>query len=126
MVERGAGAILNVGSIAGCQPIPGNATYAATKAFVNSFSEALHAELRGTGVSCTVVTPGPGAHRVRRGRRGPTDLERRAPGFVCEAPRRSRARGRGMGAAGAPSSPGPRQGLATGGRYGPRVGPAAA
>jgi short-subunit dehydrogenase len=59
MVQRGEGAILNLGSVAGFQPIPGNATYAATKAFVNSFSEALHAELAGTGVSCTVVCPGP-------------------------------------------------------------------
>ena len=59
MVGRGTGAILNVGSLAGGQPQPGNATYAATKAFVNSLSEALHAELKGTGVSCTVVTPGP-------------------------------------------------------------------
>jgi short-subunit dehydrogenase len=59
MVERGDGAVLNVGSLAGFQPQPCNATYAATKAFVNSFSEALHTELAGTGVSCTVLTPGP-------------------------------------------------------------------
>ena len=59
MVERGAGAILNVASIAGAQPIPGQATYGATKAFVVSFSEALHAELAGTGVSCTALCPGP-------------------------------------------------------------------
>ena len=59
MVARRSGAILNTGSLAGFQPQPSNATYAATKAFVNSFSEALHAELAGTGVSCTVVCPGP-------------------------------------------------------------------
>lgn len=59
MVERGSGAILNVGSTAGFQPLPGNTTYAATKAFVNSFSEALHSELAGSGVSCTVLCPGP-------------------------------------------------------------------
>jgi len=59
MVRRGTGAILNTGSVAGYQPTPLNATYAATKAFVNSFSEALHAELAGTGVSCTVLAPGP-------------------------------------------------------------------
>ncbi len=59
MVERRSGAVLNVGSTAGFQPLPGNATYAATKAFVVSFSEALHAELEGTGVSCTVLCPGP-------------------------------------------------------------------
>jgi short-subunit dehydrogenase len=59
MVKRASGAVLNVGSLAGFQPQPGNATYAAAKAFVNSFSEALHAELGGTGVSCTVLCPGP-------------------------------------------------------------------
>ena len=59
LVERGEGAILNVGSITAFAPFPNNATYAATKAFVQSFSEALHEELGGTGVSCTVVSPGP-------------------------------------------------------------------
>src|SRR5918911_453847 len=59
MIERRAGAILNVASLAAFQPVPGMATYAATKAFVQSFSEALHAELAGTGVSCTVLAPGP-------------------------------------------------------------------
>jgi short-subunit dehydrogenase len=59
MVERGGGAILNTGSLAGFQPQPCNATYAASKAFVNSFSEALHTELGSTGVSCTVLCPGP-------------------------------------------------------------------
>jgi short-subunit dehydrogenase len=59
MVERGEGAILNVASLAAFQPVPNMATYAATKAFVQSFSEALHAELAGSGVSCTVLSPGP-------------------------------------------------------------------
>lgn len=59
MVERGEGAILNVASLAAFQPLPGLATYSATKAFVQSFSEAFHEELRGTGVSCTVLCPGP-------------------------------------------------------------------
>jgi uncharacterized protein len=59
MVARGAGAVLNVGSILAFAPIPQNASYAATKAFVTSLSEALHTELAGTGVSCTVVSPGP-------------------------------------------------------------------
>lgn len=59
MVRRGQGAILNVASIAGFQPLPGMATYSATKAFVIAFSEALASELRGTGVSCTVLCPGP-------------------------------------------------------------------
>lgn len=59
MIDRGAGAILNVGSIAGFQPLPRQATYSATKAFVNAFSEAVHTDLAGTGVSCTVLCPGP-------------------------------------------------------------------
>jgi len=59
MVERGSGAILNVASTAAFQPIPGFATYGATKAFVTSFSEAVHAELSGTGVSVTSLCPGP-------------------------------------------------------------------
>src|SRR3954447_23403831 len=59
MLERGAGAILNVASIAGFQPIPYQATYGATKAFVLSFSEALHTDLAGTGVSCSALCPGP-------------------------------------------------------------------
>jgi len=59
MVARGDGAILNVASIMAFAPTPHNATYAATKAFTVSFSEALHSELQGTGVSCTTVNPGP-------------------------------------------------------------------
>ncbi len=59
MVEHGAGAILNVASIAAFQPLPGMATYSATKAFAQTFSEAVHQELAGTGVSCTALCPGP-------------------------------------------------------------------
>jgi hypothetical protein len=59
MTERGQGAILNVASIAAFQPLPGLATYSATKAFVQTFSEALSEELRGTGVSSTALCPGP-------------------------------------------------------------------
>jgi short-subunit dehydrogenase len=58
MIERKNGSILNVGSTAGFQPGPYMATYYASKAFVNSLSEALHEELKGTGVSCTVLAPG--------------------------------------------------------------------
>ena len=59
MVERGAGAVLNTASTSAFQPIPGNATYAASKAFVLSFSEALHTEVRGQGVTVTALCPGP-------------------------------------------------------------------
>jgi hypothetical protein len=59
MVGRGFGAVLNVGSTAGMFALPGYAVYAATKAYVNHLSEALYAELAGTGVSVTVLCPGP-------------------------------------------------------------------
>jgi short-subunit dehydrogenase len=59
MVARKRGAILNVSSSAGFLPIPGMAVYAASKAYVNSFSEALRAELRGTGINVTALCPGP-------------------------------------------------------------------
>ncbi|MFZ1178221.1 MAG: SDR family oxidoreductase [Mycobacterium sp.] len=59
MVERGAGAVLNIASIAGFQPVPYMAVYSATKAFVQTFSEAVHEELHGTGVSVTCLCPGP-------------------------------------------------------------------
>ena len=59
MVQRGRGRILNVGSTAGFQPGPLMAVYYATKAFVLSFSEAIATELEGTGVTVTVLCPGP-------------------------------------------------------------------
>jgi short-subunit dehydrogenase len=59
MIERGAGAVLNIASIAGFQPIPYMAVYSATKAFVLTFSEAVQEELHGTGVSVTALCPGP-------------------------------------------------------------------
>lgn len=59
MIERGDGAILNLASTAAFQPGPGMATYFATKAFVLSFSEALHEELVKSGVKVTALCPGP-------------------------------------------------------------------
>ena len=59
MVSRGRGHVLNIGSTAGFQPGPYMATYYATKAYVNSLTEALAYELRGTGVTATVSCPGP-------------------------------------------------------------------
>jgi len=59
MIEKHRGAILNVSSSAGFLPIPLSAVYAATKAYVTSFSEALRAELYGTGVSVCALCPGP-------------------------------------------------------------------
>ena len=59
MIERGHGRILNVASTAAFQPGPGMAVYFATKAYVLSFSEALHAEVRDRGVTVTTLCPGP-------------------------------------------------------------------
>ncbi len=58
MVERGHGGVINVSSVGAYQPTPHSATYAATKAFVSSFTNAIHEELRGTGVKAMVLAPG--------------------------------------------------------------------
>ena len=59
MVERGTGAVLNVASTAAFQPLPGQAGYGAAKAFVLSYTRSIAAELKGTGVTATVLCPGP-------------------------------------------------------------------
>jgi uncharacterized protein len=59
MVKRGEGKILNVSSTAAFQPGPLMAIYFATKSYILSFSEAIANELEGTGVSVTVLCPGP-------------------------------------------------------------------
>lgn len=61
MIENESGAIMNVASTAGFQPIPTEAVYSASKAFVVNFSDALGRELLGSGVSCTALCPGPTA-----------------------------------------------------------------
>jgi hypothetical protein len=59
MVPRHRGAILNVGSTVGYQPFPGQVGYAATKAFVNNYTQGLRGELAGTGVTVALLCPGP-------------------------------------------------------------------
>jgi uncharacterized protein len=59
MVARRRGAILNVASVGAFGPVPGQATYGAAKAFVLSYTEAMRAELRGTGVTAATLCPGP-------------------------------------------------------------------
>jgi short-subunit dehydrogenase len=59
MRERGKGAICNVASTAAFQPGPNMAVYYATKAFVLSFTEALHHELKGSGIKVSALCPGP-------------------------------------------------------------------
>lgn len=58
MVPRRQGKILNISSLSAVVPEPNMATYAGTKAFVTSFGESLHEELRGTGITVTTVHPG--------------------------------------------------------------------
>src|SRR5262249_10893759 len=58
LIARGRGAVINVSSMAAFQPAPHNATYGATKAFVNSFTESLYEEVRGTGVRLQALCPG--------------------------------------------------------------------
>jgi short-subunit dehydrogenase len=59
MVERGRGAILNISSVAAMQPLPYSAGYSAAKAYILTFSEALHHELKSRGVTVTALCPGP-------------------------------------------------------------------
>jgi short-subunit dehydrogenase len=58
MPATGGGAILNVSSVAAFQPAPRSANYSATKAYVTSFSQSLHEELKPKGVTVTVLCPG--------------------------------------------------------------------
>jgi short-subunit dehydrogenase len=84
MVRRGRGAAINVASMAAFQPLPGSTTYAASKAFVLNYTEALHEELKGTGVTATAVCPGP----VRTEFMNASGIERadRTPDFVWMSP----------------------------------------
>jgi short-subunit dehydrogenase len=81
MLARGRGGVLNVASTAGFQPVPTMAVYGASKAFVLSFTEALWAETRASGVRVLALCPGPtqtrffetagnGKEFLTRGRRG--------------------------------------------------------
>jgi short-subunit dehydrogenase len=81
MVARRSGGILISGSAAGNSPIPNNATYAASKAFVNTFSESLRGEVKSQGVHVTVLAPGP----VRTDLPDPSEqslVERLIPDFL--------------------------------------------
>lgn len=84
MVRVGSGAVLNVASTAGFLPNPGTATYGATKAFVISFSEAVHTEVSGTGVSVTSLCPGP-VHTEFGETAGMGQAQERFPEFVWQS-----------------------------------------
>lgn len=93
MVSRRRGGILNVSSSAGFLPIPEFNVYAATKAYVNSFTESLRTELRGYGVSVSALCPGPvhtefGEVATRAGnqpRSGPEFIYVSVEQVVCDA-----------------------------------------
>jgi short-subunit dehydrogenase len=82
MIARKRGAILNVSSSAGFLPIAGAAIYAASKAYVTSFSEALRVELRNSGVSVTTLCPGPVHTEFHEVARRPASQVKIAPEFV--------------------------------------------
>ncbi|WP_432840951.1 SDR family NAD(P)-dependent oxidoreductase [Dactylosporangium sp. CA-092794] len=87
MLERGCGGVVNVASTAAFQPVPSMAVYAASKAFVLSFTEALWGETRGTGVRVLTLCPGAtetafftntGKEFLTRGRQTPAEVARTA------------------------------------------------
>ncbi len=82
MVERRRGGILNVASTAAFQGLPGLSVYAATKAYLLTWSEALHHELRGTGVRCSCLCPGPVDTRFFAS----ADMARPAAAFGMQTP----------------------------------------
>jgi short-subunit dehydrogenase len=75
MLARGDGAIINIASSSAMQPVPGYALYAASKAYVLTFTSALWAECRDRGVRVTAVCPGP--------------VDAGVPGGSAEQPKRS-------------------------------------
>lgn len=81
MVAAGEGGIINVGSAAGNMAIPGNATYVGTKAMVNTFTEALHYELKPAGVTCTLLAPGP-VREERKDTDQLTEVDEAVPDFL--------------------------------------------
>jgi short-subunit dehydrogenase len=83
MLARGSGGILNVASIAAFQAGPQNAVYSASKAFVLSFTEAVHEEVRTSGVHVTVVCPG--ATRTEFQQRGGFTAGKTPPAFWADA-----------------------------------------
>jgi short-subunit dehydrogenase len=82
MIGKRRGVILNVSSSASFVPVPGSAVYAATKAYVTSFSEALRAELHGTGISVCALCPGPVRTEFQQVAKRPDDRPEIGPEFV--------------------------------------------
>ena len=85
MIARHRGGILNVGSIAAFQPGPGMAIYFASKAYVQSFTEALAAELSETNITVSVLCPGPTTTNFGKVARGNKIRRRKLPGMTAVA-----------------------------------------
>jgi short-subunit dehydrogenase len=82
MIAKKRGAILNVSSSAAFLPIPEFSVYAASKAYVNSFSQGLREELRGTGISVCALCPGPVQTEFTQVAERPGQQRERSPEFV--------------------------------------------
>ena len=94
MLAKRRGAILNVSSCAAFLPMPGFAVYAATKSYVNSFTEALRQELHGTGISVCALCPGPVRTEFTEVAKRPGQVESpSAPEFVYVSAERVAAEG---------------------------------
>jgi uncharacterized protein len=87
MVQRGRGVVINMSSSAGFQPLPFNAGYSAAKAYLLYLSEALHAEVEDSGVTVTVVAPGPVASGFQQASDASYFAER-LPKFTFVSPER--------------------------------------
>lgn len=88
MVARHRGAVLNVSSVAAFIPIAGQAAYCAGKSFVLTYTQGLAAELRGTGVSATVLCPGPvDTNFSATAGLTPEDIEGALPQYFWQTPR---------------------------------------
>ncbi len=84
MVQRGHGGVINVSSVGAYQPTPSSATYSATKAFISSFTNAIHEELHGTGVKAMVLAPG--FTRTEFHVRAKVDNTEAMPAFLWQTP----------------------------------------
>jgi short-subunit dehydrogenase len=98
MVERRRGGVLNIASVAAFQGMPRLSVYAATKAYVLAWSEAVNIELRGTGVRCACLCPGPVDSRffaTAGMRTPPAAFGMQSPAAVARAGLRAYARNAG-------------------------------
>ena len=87
MIERKFGRVLNVASLAGFQPIPSMAVYAASKAYILSLTESLAEELRGTGVKVTALCPGLTDTNMVASIKAASDTAKWTPGFLISNPK---------------------------------------